>query len=537
VLTDAKLIRRDGPDGPWASFSMNVRGRESNGSDFRIFPATSLPVLLLPVAADFCNGSHVLDEPCASRNIVGFNSSSMISAYEGDKNVLPVLGLSPFMAGDTWATEAQPYGLTNVGMSSVSKQSVTLKNQWVLGMASKTFPLGLFGLSNSILKFDSGSTRPFIEAFRETDSLNATALSFSYTAGSYKRNVAPSLILGGYDSTRFDPQTTLEVAILQPFTASLGVNLTKLSFTGSDKVWRDSDVDSLGLVTVAIDSAIPHIWLPLSACKVFEEVFGLEWDETTQLYLINATAHDRLQRLNTTVTFSLQSTRHGSKAMDFSVPYTAFDMKVTYPLVEKEGYYFPLKRASSPNQYTLGRTFLQETYLSVNYDTASFNISQATYTEGTIAVQPFLRSAPAPVITGTLLEASTTSRLSPGAYAAIGLGVGSLILLIAIFIFAWNQKIWPFEKPALAQNTHDEQDQYWKGEVDRLRLVLVEAMDREVGELEVKEPIIEIGNPNNLHELDADSSPRTPIEEIAKEDARAICENEMSQTGFKEVKW
>jgi hypothetical protein len=94
VLTDAKLIRRDGPDGPWASFSMNVRGREGDGTNFRIFPATSFSVFLLPVAADFCNGSHVLEEPCASRNVIGFNSSAMISAYAGDKSVLPALGLS-----------------------------------------------------------------------------------------------------------------------------------------------------------------------------------------------------------------------------------------------------------------------------------------------------------------------------------------------------------------------------------------------------------------------------------------------------------
>jgi hypothetical protein len=62
--------------------------------------------------------------------------------------------------------------------------------------------------------------------------LNATALSFSYTAGSYSRDVAPSLVLSGYDLTRFNPRTTLEVGISPSTTLPLAVGLVAISFGG-----------------------------------------------------------------------------------------------------------------------------------------------------------------------------------------------------------------------------------------------------------------------------------------------------------------
>lgn len=162
----------------------------------------------------------------------------------------------------------------------------------------------------------------------------------------------------------------------------LSATLNAISFTGSNQVWRDDDVGSSGSIVVYIDPANPHIWLPVSACKVFEEVFGLEWNATAELYLINATTHDRLTRLNSTVTFFLYPGSSAAQAKSFTMSYVAFDLNVTYPLVEVESYCFPLRRASMPDQYLLGRAFPQETHVSVNYDTARLNISQATVVPG-----------------------------------------------------------------------------------------------------------------------------------------------------------
>jgi hypothetical protein len=502
---------------------MNVQGDgEGKGENFRIFPATSFSVFLLPVAADFCNGSHALSEPCASRNTL--RTDSPFWATAGDRSFLPPLGLSRFMEGDSSASEPQEYGLTTVGIGSAGAQSITLTQQWVAGMATKTYFVGLFGLANTSLDLGAGRIPTFVDAFRTGMGLNATALSFSYTAGSYSRDVAPSLVLSGYDLTRFNPRTTLEVGISPSTTLPLAVGLVAISFGGSGRTWRDDGINSFGSVVVHIDSAIPHLWLPLSACKVFEEVFELQWNETAQLYLVNTTAHERQQQLNTTVTFSLYSSLYGkNKVSTFTLSYSSFNMKVTYPLVETESYYFPLKRASSPDQYTLGRVFLQETLISVNYDTASFNISQATYTKDAADVHPFLLSAPAQNDTVTSPGEPKTSQLSPGAYAGIGLGVCLLFLAMAMLMFAWRRKRWPFKGSSEAHDSDDTKDQYSKGELHGHAVERVEAMEKERAELEAKEPLQEMNSTDipathstglhDLHELEADSLLRTSAQQ------------------------
>jgi hypothetical protein len=490
---------------------MNVQGDgEGTGSNFRIFPAFSFSVFLLPVAADFCNSSHTLEKYCASRDVLEITDSDTWQT-QGNKSILGAMGLSRFMAGDTWATQAQPWGVTNVGIGPASRRSMTVTNQWVAGMASKTFFMGLFGLSNRVLDVTSGSNSTFIESLRQGLHLNGTG--FGYTAGCYQRNITASLVLSGYDSSRYDARTTLEVEI--PGIDSISTNsplfvyLASISFGGSGKTWQTgADQDTVGSAVVYIDSAIPHIWLPLSACKVFEEIFELQWDEAAQLYLVNATSHNRLQQLNTTVTFSLSPQKQGSTVKNFTMSYAAFDMKVTYPLVEADSYYFPLKRALSPDQYTFGRVFLQETYISVNYDMARFNISQATSDQA----NPYLHNFLLPPTNTTNI-----AQLPTGTYVGIGLGVGALSLMIALLVLGWRKGWWPFKRLSTIQNKVGEQSPHIKGELHGYAVPLIEAMGKERAELEAEDRVQEMDDPNTdlnysldvhgIHELDAEFSP------------------------------
>jgi len=111
-----------------------------------------------------------------------------------------------------------------------------------------------------------------------------------------------------------------------------------------------------------LDSTIPYIYLPEAACTMFESTFGLVWDNATQLYLLTDAQHNALQTQSPNITFTLGNLTT-STTVDIILPYSAFDLTVSYPIVANATRYFPLKRANDSSQYTLGRTFFQEAYV------------------------------------------------------------------------------------------------------------------------------------------------------------------------------
>lgn len=92
----------------------------------------------------------------------------------------------------------------------------------------------------------------------------------------------------------------------------------------------------------------------------FENAFGLTWNATSELYLVNDTLHAILQASNINITFTLGVGKTGGDTVDITLPYASFDLRATPPLVQNTTSYFPLKRAANSTQYTLGRAFLQE---------------------------------------------------------------------------------------------------------------------------------------------------------------------------------
>lgn len=128
-----------------------------------------------------------------------------------------------------------------------------------------------------------------------------------------------------------------------------------------------------------IDSTVSHMWLPIKACTIFEKAFGLTYDAKTQLYLVNDTVHAKLQQLNPTVTFKISNTVSGGDFVNIELPYLAFDLQASSPIYSTARNYFPLRRAHNESQYTLGRTFLQEAYIIVDYERSNFSVSQALF--------------------------------------------------------------------------------------------------------------------------------------------------------------
>ena len=165
------------------------------------------------------------------------------------------------------------------------------------------------------------------------------------------------MTLGGYDSSRFTPND-LTFNFASDISRDLVVGVQSIRFSNSDT--QDKELLPGGGILSFIDSTVPQIWLPRDSCKAFEEAFGIIYNEKTELYLVNDSLHDSLKRQNASVSFILGNEVKGGSTVNITLPYAAFDMTVSKPIVNASQPYFPLRRAANDSQYTLGRTFLQE---------------------------------------------------------------------------------------------------------------------------------------------------------------------------------
>ena len=165
--------------------------------------------------------------------------------------------------------------------------------------------------------------------------------------------------MGGYDQSKFIPNG-IAFQFATDISRDLVVGLQSITY--SDKSTTNEALLSDGILTF-IDATVPHIWLPMDACTAFEKAFHLEYNSTVNRYLVNDTLHDQLQQQNASVSFLLGNDISGGATVNITLPYAAFDLEVGPPIVNSSVGYFPLRRAENETQYTLGRTFLQESFV------------------------------------------------------------------------------------------------------------------------------------------------------------------------------
>lgn len=193
-----------------------------------------------------------------------------------------------------------------------------------------------------------------------------------------------------------------------------------------------------GNIPIFIDSSVAEIYLPDDACSAFETAFHLTYDSNSQLYLVNNTLHAELLAKNPSVTFSINTANTGGPGVNITLPYAAFDLTAQPPLVTTTSPYFPLQRATNNTQYTLGRTFLQEAYLIVDYERYNFsvhpNVWDASATSNIVTIPPITVSG-TPVV--SLESTPGSAALSTGAIVgiAVGVSVAAIAIIAALLLF------------------------------------------------------------------------------------------------------
>lgn len=246
------------------------------------------------------------------------------------------------------------------------------------------------------------------------------------------------MIFGGYDPSRYQPND-LNFRLSADVTRDIVVGIQAIVYSGETTAYLLPDP-----IYAFIESTDPNIWLPLSACLLFEEAFGLTYDDTTQKYLMNDTQIANLSQKDISVTFRIAAGTTGGSTVDISIPFKAFGLKAQYPYVPNSTYYFPLQRAANNTQYTLGRAFLQEAYLTVDYERGNFSVSQCKWIDGAQSqVESILSSSYSTNHTSNSTSSTVSKGESKGVQAGpvVGGVLGGLgVFSVACIVFWWYRR-------------------------------------------------------------------------------------------------
>ncbi|KAI5359535.1 Putative aspartic peptidase A1 family, aspartic peptidase domain superfamily [Septoria linicola] len=421
----------DGIDGEWSSFTLRVGTPQQFVRTFVSFASYQTWVVLPQGCAQAAD-----EESCAeSRGWLFDNNSSSTFEYKGIYDL--------WVQNNLGYEGNAIYGYDTVGLGGEGEGGPTLLNTTVGAMAVEDFYLGVFGINPKPTNFtaDRNGSPSYMTLLKEQKHI--PSLSFGYTAGAKYRysGVLASLTLGGYDSSKFyeNDVTFVFAADNERDLVVVIQSITTPSTIESSPIATELLPDP---VYAYIDSTVPEIWLPVEACRAFEVEFGLSYDNATNLYVVNDTLHDTLVTRNASVALRLGQSVNSEDVVEITLPYASFDLtaKPPYKGIANNTRYFPLQRAQNSSQVTLGRSFLQEAYISVDWESARFNVSQVNWDQNT---EPLLRTIMPN--TGDAGSGSDTSNessggLSTGAIAGIAVGVVAGIVLLGVFLYWLHRK-------------------------------------------------------------------------------------------------
>jgi Eukaryotic aspartyl protease len=417
---------RDGIDGSWSTFTVQLG---SPPQAVRVLPSITGDCIwaVLPQA---CQKSAI--STCRSDR-GGVFTSNQSSTWE-DKGLFQ-LPLNPehYLP----FSGAADIGFDNVTLDWQGYGGLALKHQVIAGYITDDFYLGTVGLSPfavNITSFDD-QYPSILGTLRAENHIPSS--TYGYTAGAsyrtYPDRAFGSLTIGGYDSTRMDMTRNL--------TMVAGSDTYRPMLLGIEKITSGSTELLDAPIIAGLNSIISHLWLPISACQRFESVFGLVWNSTYELYIVNETQHSALLAQDASITFTLSAGTEQKKddRLNITLPYAAFDLtaKPPYAGLNESVHYFPLKQAANNTQYILGRTFLQETYMIADYDRPALSLFPALFPDASLPLHLVTIFPPEDVAgkKGNHLSRATTVGIIAGGII--------LVLLLAGGAFFCLRRHWP----------------------------------------------------------------------------------------------
>ncbi|OAP65739.1 hypothetical protein AYL99_01711 [Fonsecaea erecta] len=425
-----------GYDGLWSAISIRVGSPEQYLS---VFPST-LSQETWVVGPAGCDGTSICENKRGGLFSANESSSFKVRGFYE-------LNFDPQLGGSGYGY----YGLDTLSLND----AISVPDQIVSVVNSTDYWVGTLGLGVQQTRFSgSEAISPLLSSLIQKRN-DIPSRSYGYTAGAVYRlkSVPASLTLGGVDANRFVPND-MSFTLSQDYAPIVAVNSISVS-SGADSLPSNWDSNPQTLLDLSqadlftIDSSTPFLWLPESACNAFANALNLTYDDTLQLYLFpssNTSSPSALSAWNLTFTFTLSNLPGSSDEITLTLPYDAFNLQLTYPFpnlaanfTSAPTNYFPLRKAANSTQYTIGRAFLQETYLTVDYERNNFSISQAIFTLDAVSNVNLLGiSRPE----GSTWPGPPGSGLSTGAKIGIGVGagIGALLALALAWWFCFRKR-------------------------------------------------------------------------------------------------
>ncbi|KAL8895055.1 MAG: hypothetical protein Q9192_003879 [Flavoplaca navasiana] len=427
---------RDGLDGEWSSFDLRVGTPEQT---VRVLPSTAGSATWV-VRPGGCEPPSL--ECSESRG--GLFDQNRSSTW----NELSLYTLA--LEQNLGRNESGVFGLDTLSLGLTNTTGgPTLDSQIIAGIEIETWYNGIVGLQQQPMNLSdfSDSQPSLLSTLRAKDLI--PSLSWAYTAGAHYRSKGSfgSLTFGGSDLSRYTP-TNVSFTLAPDIGRDLVVGIKSITST-----FVNGSVSSLlpSPTLAFIDSTVPYLYLPEDACKAFETELGLVYNEKYNLYFLDEALHQTLLNINPQFTFRLGNDKLSEPSVDITLPYASFDLVAKPPLQPNATTYFPLRRGND-SQITLGRAFLQEAYVMVDYERQNFTVAQALFddtAQSKIVPIPWNATAAPSNDTGFSREAT------------IGISTGSavfVLLAIIIGVLAMLRRRKRRDRHAMTDVAHDSED-------------------------------------------------------------------------------
>lgn len=341
---------------------------------FNVLPSFDGQTVYLPVDEDCLPTGFNVSNCGASRGVEVFNSKAGVGFQKNASSTWKDIGVYKVRMGTKYGLKGNGYiGYDTVGMAiSRSTDVISLEKQVLASYATPDYWQGRMGLSKWSMDFtDTDKPLSFLGRLK-TDGY-IPSLSFGYQAGAPYRQtgVTGSLVLGGYDRSRRSDNTLQLSSEINLFVGVQGISSTLSN--GTTTILLETGI------LAAIDSNVPELWLPPEICDKFASAFALTYHPESDRYLQTDTTRQLLKDHGSILSLTLGLSVAGGQTISIEMPLPAFDHQATYPIFASPTNYFPLRRAANDSMITLGRTFLQETYISADWERDVFNISQAVF--------------------------------------------------------------------------------------------------------------------------------------------------------------
>ena len=417
-----------GYDGAWSAAQIRVG---SPAQYLSLFPSTTSSETWV-AGSTLCDGTST----CASlRGGLFYTENSTTWQGLGQYQ----LGYSAL----SQITDNGDYGFDNISISD----SITASNQIIAVVDDIRHWNGELGLGVQETRFNNNTDHlAFISTLVQNNSA-IPSYSFGYTAGaSYQgAGVLGSLTLGGIDTSRFT-SNNFWFDLSPGYKPSVSIRSVEVAAFHVPSHWATSPLPLMSQTDAAsftIDSSTPYLWLPETVCDNIATALNLTWNPAIELYVFgNDTTPEDLDSWSLTFTFRLANGLTSSEMIALQLTYDAFNLQLSYPFPglfdeysDAKVNYFPLRKANSTQQYTIGRAFLQETYLTVDYERNIFSLAQALFPAS--SDQPSLASISMPDDStwpgpGGVMP---SKGLSKGAIA--GIAVGIVVIAVIITSLVW----------------------------------------------------------------------------------------------------